>query len=458
MQSMRASSPWWALVVVVAASASAQTTFEWPYPRAEKTLANGMRVVVMKTDTPGFFALHGVVGVGSRDEVESGRSGYAHFFEHMMFKGTKKVPANARVALLAKLGVDESGYTTDDATVYHLQGPTTALEDIVTLEADRYANLFFTDEDVKTESRAVLGEYNKNFADPEEKAFEVLSTLAFDQHTYRHTTIGFRQDIEAMPLGAAYARTFFQRFYTPDNVVFVVAGDVDAATVFARMEAAFGAWQGKRAVTSVVDEPALKSERRTTVAWNGDTDTRLLVGWRVPSSVRDVKSAAALMVLQALLFGDASALVQRLVRTDEAAFEVGSWWSPHRDASLFPVHATMRPGHSPDEAMAAIQRSLDDVRDGKVDSVALANVKSALRYGLLMELTSAKSIAGTLAGTMHASLNPRAVDELFAAIAAVDAAQVQQVVSQHFAAKQRAIVVLAPKSPRKTNASVKGAP
>src|SRR5688500_14929822 len=99
----------------------------FPYPMQETTLPNGVRPVVVKTTGRSMFETDEGVGTGSRDEVEAGHSGFAHFFEHMMFKGTKATPADARVSLLGSLGVDESGYTTDDFTTYHLQGPKEAL-------------------------------------------------------------------------------------------------------------------------------------------------------------------------------------------------------------------------------------------------------------------------------------------------------------------------------------------
>ena len=108
-------------IAAITPAPAASTAF--PYEMHETRLDNGLRVVVIPSDTRGMFALYGVVGTGSRDEVEAGHSGFAHFFEHMMFRGTKKWPDDKRVALLASLGVDESGYTTDDFTVFHLQGP-----------------------------------------------------------------------------------------------------------------------------------------------------------------------------------------------------------------------------------------------------------------------------------------------------------------------------------------------
>jgi zinc protease len=429
-----------ALAVIAAAAPSPQDV--WPYPREEQTLPNGVKVVVVKTESPGFFAFYGVVGTGSRDEVEPGRSGYAHFVEHLMFKGTKRVPADARVALLASQGVDESGYTTDDATVYHLQGPVRALPTIIDLEGDRYQHLSFSNDDVKTESRAVLGEYNKSVADPDDKAEEVLLGLAFDKHTYRHTTIGFAGDIEGMVSGADYTRTFLQRYYTPDNLLFVIVGDVDAPNVFAMMRAAFGGWTGKRAKTLVFDEAPLQKERRAKVPWDSPTEDRLHVGWRVPSSQREVRSAAAAMVLGEYLFGDSSLLVDRLMRVERHVESLSSPWSPHRDASLFSVQAVVRKGQSADVVLQRVQQSLDVLASSAMDEQRLEDVKSALRYRLLMRLTSADQTAAALAETSHTSLDPHAIDGLYNEIATLQASDVQQLVRSHFNANQRAVVVL----------------
>src|SRR5437762_1820761 len=116
----------------------------FPYDLNETTLDNGLKVVVVPVEGSGMFAMYGVVGTGSRDEVEAGHSGFAHFFEHMMFRGTKKFPSDKRVALLGSLGVDESGFTTDDFTAFSLQGPKEALSKIVELEGDRYQNLDYS--------------------------------------------------------------------------------------------------------------------------------------------------------------------------------------------------------------------------------------------------------------------------------------------------------------------------
>lgn len=424
----------------VAALAALPPTF--PYERFEKKLDNGLRVVVVPTDKAGFFALYEIVGTGSRDEVEAGHSGFAHFFEHIMFKGTAKTPADARVALLASLGVDESGYTTDDFTGYSLVGPTAGLPRILELEADRFQNLAYSEDAFKTESRAVLGEYNKNFANPDEKAVEVLLDLAFDKHTYKHTTMGFLKDIERMPQEYKYSREFFKKYYTPDNVMLVVVGDVDVKAVHDQAAAAFGGWAGKRQKTNLADEGPLTKERRTTVGWDNPTEDRLQVGWRVPSSVDDPKNAALGLLLKSYLFSDSSDLTRGVVIEDQLAESVESWWDPHKDASLFVVSSKIKEGKAADDVLSRIQQGLDQVSAGKINDRRFNAVKSNLRYSLLMKLTSAENIAGTLAWLSGPSLDTGTVDGVYGALAGLTVQELQEFTRQSFGKDQRAIVVL----------------
>jgi zinc protease len=439
-----------ALAIAAAASvAAAPPTF--PYPIVEKRLDNGLRIVVVKTDDSGFFAMYEVVGTGSRDEVEPGRSGFAHFFEHMMFRGTKAFPAAARTALMAKLGVDESGYTTDDFTAYSLQGPKGALPEILALEADRFMNLEYSEDDFKTESRAVLGEYNKNFSNPDEKAYEALSDLAFDTHTYKHTTMGFLKDIQAMPTAFKYSRSFFQRFYRPDNVMVIIAGDVDADAVFARAAEVFAPWTGKRAQTVVKPEAPQTAERRTSLRWENPTQARIHMGWRVPSSVSaDAKDAALALLLKHYLFSDSSDLVKGLVLGDDStdagtplAESVTCWWDFHKDESLFPIAIRMKDGSDNAAAIARVQGHLDNVAAGKINARRFADVKSHLRYALLMRLTSADNIAATLSWLSGPSMDPTFIDGTYAALAALEPAELQAFVKRHFGVQQRSIVELA---------------
>ena len=159
-------------------------------------LPNGLRVITVPTDYPNLVALQIVVQTGSRNEPEKGKSGYAHLFEHLMFRGSEHYDAHQRDEILKKAGANDNAYTSDDRTVYHEVFSKDDLDKILELEADRFQRLKYPLDGYKTETKAVLGEFNKNSAAPEEKLFEVMRATAYQRHTYTHTTMGFIEDIE----------------------------------------------------------------------------------------------------------------------------------------------------------------------------------------------------------------------------------------------------------------------
>src|SRR5256885_10148059 len=138
----------------------------FPYQTHVKELPNGLKLVAVPFDSPGIIAYYTVVRAGSRNEVEAGLSGFAHFFEHMMFRGTPKYPTDKYNDVLRDLGVDSNAFTTDDWTCYHNTAPANALETIMDLESDRFQNLKYSLDDFQKEAKAVLGEYNKNASSP----------------------------------------------------------------------------------------------------------------------------------------------------------------------------------------------------------------------------------------------------------------------------------------------------
>src|SRR5256714_4114494 len=161
-----------ALVAASAAPAPAADAKAFPFPVEIHSLPNGLRVVFISYDSPGLVAYYTLMRVGSRNEVEKGRSGYAHFFEHMMFRGTKAHPSQDYNDTVTRLGLNTNAFTSDDMTVYHLYGPAKALPTIIEYEADRFQNLAYDEAQFKTEAGAILGEYAKSASNPEFKLAE----------------------------------------------------------------------------------------------------------------------------------------------------------------------------------------------------------------------------------------------------------------------------------------------
>ncbi len=203
-----------AAVIACAADAPPKT---FPFAYTQEDLPNGLRLVTIPTDSPNLVSVFLVVQTGSRNEVEAGKTGFAHLFEHMMFRGTDKYPPEKYDEMLKRAGAASNASTSDDLTVFHTTFSKEDLPQILDMEADRFQNLKYSLDAFKTETGAVLGEYNKNSANPGSKLEEVLRDTAFDRHTYKHTTMGFLKDVQDMPSQYDYSLKFFDRYYRPNT-------------------------------------------------------------------------------------------------------------------------------------------------------------------------------------------------------------------------------------------------
>ena len=215
----------------------------FPYDFAVDELPNGLRLITVPTDYPNLVSLYIVIEAGSRNEVEPGKSGYAHFFEHMMFRGSENYTPEERDAILKRAGASSNAYTTDDRTVYHETFAKEDLPEVMKLEADRFQRLKYGEDVFRTEALAVLGEYNKNSANPFSRLLETLRSTAFDRHPYEHTTMGFLKDIQDMPNQYEYSLTFYDRYYRPEHATIVLVGDVTRERALALTREHFGSWK-----------------------------------------------------------------------------------------------------------------------------------------------------------------------------------------------------------------------
>ncbi len=244
---------------IVAVSAQVKT---FPFTYTQQDLPNGLRLVTIPTDSPNLVSIYVVVQTGSRNEVEAGKSGFAHLFEHMMFRGTAKYPPEKYNQVLQRAGAASNAFTSDDLTAFYTTFSKEDLPTILAMEADRFQTLKYTPEIFKTETGAVLGEYNKNSSDPEEKLDEVLHDTAFDRHTYKHTTMGFLKDVQDMPNQYDYSLKFFDRYYRPEYTTIVVAGDVDPKKVRALVDQSWGDWKRGSYHPDIPVEPAQQGAAR----------------------------------------------------------------------------------------------------------------------------------------------------------------------------------------------------
>ncbi len=393
------------------ADPTAQRIF--PFPMEQHTLPNGLKVLFVPFDSPGLTVYYSLVRTGSRNEVEPGLSGFAHFFEHMMFRGTRKHPEQEYDALLSVAGVAKNAFTTADFTAYHAFGPSKALPLIIELESDRFQNLDYSEDAFKTEAKAVLGEYNKNFANPGRKMAEVVLDTAFTVHPYKHTVMGFEPDIEAMPTRYAYSRQFFERWYRPDNVTLILVGDFDRAAALSLIEQAYGGWQGKASRLAIPAEPPQTAPRAVNLRWRNPTQPRLTLVWHSPEARVDTRDAALQNVLGPYLFGPTSPLYRDLVLERQLVLGLGPSYYDHRDPYLFGVDAMLKGDDGFAEVRKAIDLAVAELREGKVDAGRLEAVKSNQKYSLLNSFDNPESVAEQLVFAIGPTGSPDALDALF---------------------------------------------
>ena len=182
-------------------------------------------------------------------------------------------------------------------------GPSDALPTIIALEADRFQHLKYSVEGFKTEAKAVLGEYNKDVADPEFELDEQMHKAAFQKSTYRHTTMGFAKDIKRMPDEYDYSLQFLKRWYVPANATIFVVGDFQPAQVYGQIEKAYGGWSGQVSSVKIPKEGEQRRKNNVDVHWTTQTLPRVAFGFHAPSLGTDLKAAAIQNLLGPYLLG-----------------------------------------------------------------------------------------------------------------------------------------------------------
>jgi len=422
------------------ARAGVRPTF--PYPIIESRLENGLAVVAIPLDTPGLLAHYVAVRTGSRNEIEPGLSGFAHFFEHMMFRGTPRFSPEKYNDVLKRLGADGNAFTADDWTCYHVTAAADALETIMDLESDRFMHLAYGVEAFQKEAGAVLGEYNKNYSIPFNALFEKLQDTAYTTHTYKHTTMGFLRDIEAMPTQYEYSLRFFERWYRPDNAVLVVAGDAAPERVFELAKRYYGPWRpGVAALTTPV-EPPQDAERTAHMPWAAPTLPLLAMAFHAPAFDPESIPVRALDVLAQACFAPTSPLHKELVLDRQWVDWLSAGAEDHRDPTLFLVLARVKEARHLGDVRAAIERALDQAATNTLPAERLTAVRSRMRYGFLSGLLTPDHVATTVCHYFQLTGGTQAIDRSFATLEAVGAQDLVGIAERVFPPSNRTIVTL----------------
>jgi zinc protease len=429
-----------------AASAAQQASGDiFPFKVHETTLDNGMQVLVIPYESPGTVAYYTVVRTGSRDEVEAGHSGFAHFFEHMMFRGTEKYPTERYNDLLKRMGADSNAYTSDDQTVFHIVGPASELATMMDMEADRFKNLKYTEEGFRTESLAVLGEYNKSASSPFQPMYEKLRDLAFTKHTYKHTTIGFLEDVKAMPGYYQYSLDFFKRFYRPENITLVVVGDVQPEKVVALAKQHYGDWTKGYKKPDVQPEPPQTQARSASLDWPGEIRPQFMLGYHMPAFSTETTDSAALDLIGQLLLSESAPLYQELVVDKQWVDTIQGGADFHRDAYLFVVFARAKSEDLVPKVKGTVDRYLAELQTQPIDPKRLDRIKSHLRYAFALDLDTPGAVANQVATTIAVAGDVGSINRLFQQYDKVTPADIQRVAREVFRTQNETMVTLSHK-------------
>jgi zinc protease len=404
-----------------------------PFKATERTLPNGLKVIIVPTGFPNIVSLQIPVQTGSRNEVEPGKSGFAHFFEHLMFRGTPATPPEKYREIMVNAGARENASTGDDFTRYYSTFAKEDLPIMLQTYADMFQNLAYAEGDFKTEARAILGEYNKNSAEPLRKLFEVQRERFFQAHTYKHTTMGFIKDIENMPNEYEYSKLFFQRWYRPQFTTLIVAGDVTAEQVMPMVEKYWGGWKaGAPATADIPKEPPPGGPQYVHVPWTSETLPWVTVAYLGPAFDEKTKDTPALDILGALHFGTTSDLYKRLVVTEQKVDAMDVDTPSSIDASLFTVLARVK---NPADTLYVRDQILATIADAQahlVQAERLADAKSFNKYAFARSLDSTERIAGVVSGYAPYRRSYGTVNHYFRTLDTLTPADLQAAAKKYF--------------------------
>ncbi|MDR1829080.1 MAG: insulinase family protein [Methylobacteriaceae bacterium] len=393
---------------------------------AHFSLENGLEVVVIP-DHRVAVATHMVWYRNGSADDPIGHSGIAHFLEHLMFKGTVKHPAGEFSQVVASLGGQENAFTSYDFTAYFQRVPKQHLAVMMEFESDRMHNLRLTDDVIGAERDVVMEERRmRTDSDPSSQLSESMMAALYLHHPYGIPVIGWMHEIET--LSRADAEAYYQRFYTPENAVLVVAGDVEADEVRAMAAETYGKIpaRGARPVRSRPLEPPPRTARRLTLADPKVEQPALHRLYLVPCYKRDWAQSVALDVLSETLGGGlTSYLYRRLVVDKKVAVATGAWqMSEGMEDGNFALYASPVPEVSLEELEKELDAALKEAPDLAFNAAALERARTRLIAQMLYARDSQQSMANNYGRTLAVDLPLETVNLWPVQIEAVTAAEV----------------------------------
>ena len=406
------------------------------------TLPNGLTVVLSEDHSTPIVHVNLTYHVGSKNE-KPGRTGFAHLFEHLMFKGSKNVQPEAHTSMLASIGGQSNAYTTDDETVFWETIPAQYLPLTLWLEADRMATLRI-DKDTFEGEREVVKEERRMRIDnqPYGRLNEIIYDQAFTVHPYKHATIGSMVDLEAASVGDV--RDFYQTYYVPANATLVLVGDFDTPQAVGLVGQYLGRVPRaeKPVPRDIPQEPAQTKEKRVT----------LQEPWPLPAVVvayhvtkdGNPDSYPLHIAAKVLSDGQTSRIYKKLVYEKQMAVAAFGNANLIEDPNLFYAVAIVQPGHSTEEVTNALIAELDRLKTEPITDHELQRTKNQFARDYIFGRLSNQQKAGQLSHAVVIHGDIRTADGEFDIFQNITIGDVQRVARTYFRPENRLVLTLLP--------------
>jgi len=402
-----------------------------PLGFAKRTLANGLDVYMARDTSTSNVTVQVWYRVGSKDDPAN-RSGFAHLFEHLMFKATENFPDETFDRLTEDVGGNNNAFTSDDVTAYHETIPANHLQRLIFAEADRLSSLVVNENVFESERDVVKEEYRQGvLASPYGRLFSVfMPQTIYQAHPYRRTTIGSIADLDAATIEDV--RRFHATYYRPDNAILIVAGNFDPAQLDGWIDQYFGpiANPARALPANDVTEPEPTGPREATFhAPNVPLPAVVVAYPTVPYAHPD---RAALTVLDGILSsGESSRLYRSLVYEQQLAAQTSSSPDFSQQAGALSTYAIMAGGKTPEEGIAALNAEVARFRAEPVTAAELAEAKNELIAGALRDRETIDDRANVLGFALIMTDNAAVADRQIAEIQAITAADIQRVANRY---------------------------
>jgi len=433
-----------ALVVAIAIGVSLSAITPPTVKFTDTKLPNGLRLIVAEDHAAPVFSIAVIYNVGSRNE-RAGRTGFAHLFEHMMFKGSENVGPGEHFYTVFSNGGTMNGTTNKERTLYFETMPANQLEAGMFLEADRMRSLAIVKENLDNQRNAVQEERRQGLDNqPYGRTNESVDDLAFDNPAYKHSVIGSMDDLSAAATEDVAA--FFQTYYAPNNAILAVTGDVTTARVTELARKYFGSIPAQPAPPAVdINQPPQGGERRLSLEDALARLPRIDISYRIPSSV-SADDDAIDALSRVLAGGRSSRFYESIVRKQQLAVNINAFAPDSRGPRLFRIVATPTPGKSLEEVEAAVYAEIELLKTKPIADWELDKAHNAARRQLVTNVGSSLSRAINLAEYALIYNDPGMINTLWDRIAKVNMADVQRVARQYLTVDNRSVIVTRPKA------------